>query len=142
MNSLTQMLKDVAMRANLIKDYVISENTYPLQGADGLTGEWKETRWANGKMTLLGRFPFKSAVITTNMTAGVYSSNAWRGINLIFPNEFAEPPRGWANPQTSGYTMAQVYTSETGKASFRLWQSYSATLGSGYVDVYFVGKWK
>lgn len=142
MLSLKNMLRDLAWRLSLIADYPISVKTYPLPGADGTTGEWTETKWANGKMELVGRFPWRAATLTSNMTTGVYSSNYWRTVRLTFPNEFVESPKSWINPQTNGYTHAEIAQTTVRGAAFRMWQSYSATLSEGYVDVLIVGKWR
>lgn len=126
----------------LVTNSIISVETYTFPAADGLTGTYIETRYANGKMELVGKFPWKEAILTTKMAVGVYSSTYWRSVGLKFPNAFVEEPRGFINPLTSGYTLTQLAGRSATGASFRMWGSYSQELPAGYVDLYFIGRWK
>lgn len=89
--SIRKLLKDLANRMNLTKDYVIEE---------GESGIWTYRKWKSGKAELWGTSPIYTVNINLQLGSDYYCNNAIPPQS--FPFEFEEIPRIYFSPNQNG----------------------------------------
>lgn len=97
--SLVQMLKDLALRLNLIDDYVVER---------GSSGIWTYKKWASGDVDMWGTSPAYTVSVSTSWGYGYYCSNAVPPQN--FPFEFKEVPDINFSPVQRGVAWFNLLT--------------------------------